>query len=546
MTQPAVIFRKRLETKQDKPVYWTGIVGNGAGVVNVPDRDGFVYVRIDGASVPEEVYNDSIPVANDLAVILGIDPSQPNVKRIWRARYVQGLTGGTLPTQITASRFRWMAPGGGQDPLFVEKRQIMPLRPGPYSGMVVQVARDFVKTASGYVQVNNTTADLTSYRPTTAGYAAWVLLTLNSTGALVLTKGTEVGTTALTMADIPTAPGGSVMELAAVRVYAGQTAVQEARSNTDIIDLRYTSNASGGGDYDPSLIVTKFAAGSYRTYVANGTGLSSALSEANTGDQITLPQGNFGAYDTEYTLPQGAELIGSGMSFYAGGSNICGKLNLSADSIVRDVSVINIAQSSTALVALDAGGITCQLHNVFCYAENVDVGTATAMKSGQNCAHINSIFYAWASATSQNPFDSTATYPGGNAHGSWVEKQYLDQFCYDDDIFDLTSDRAGWDTTNNPDQHARDIYTHTMVHHLPTPGTAGRVVMDNGTNWVDVQTYSTANVSVPPTSAELVSAFGTVPKGFRGTVNDAGGSTTVWSIAYDGTNWYYGTMGKAS
>ncbi len=59
---------------------------------------------------------------------------------------------------------------------------------------------------------------------------------------------------------------------------------------------------------------------------------------------------------------------------------------------------------------------------------------------------------------------------------------------------------------------------------------------------------STANVSTPPTAAELTSAFGapgTVGSGFIGLVDDNGAGTTEYSVWSDGTNWFYTTGVKA-
>jgi len=53
---------------------------------------------------------------------------------------------------------------------------------------------------------------------------------------------------------------------------------------------------------------------------------------------------------------------------------------------------------------------------------------------------------------------------------------------------------------------------------------------------------STANVSNPPTDAELDSAFDTpanLPTGFIGLVDDNGAGTTLWVVVADGSNWWY-------
>ena len=70
---------------------------------------------------------------------------------------------------------------------------------------------------------------------------------------------------------------------------------------------------------------------------------------------------------------------------------------------------------------------------------------------------------------------------------------------------------------------------------------------------VDVlETYqmpnSDANVSNPPTDAELDAAFGlpaVVGDGYIAILDDAGTHTAVWFIASDGAAWWHGALTKA-
>ena len=59
---------------------------------------------------------------------------------------------------------------------------------------------------------------------------------------------------------------------------------------------------------------------------------------------------------------------------------------------------------------------------------------------------------------------------------------------------------------------------------------------------------SDANVSDPPTDAQLDAAFGTpavVGDGYIAILDDAGAGAAVWFIASDGTNWWHGALTKA-
>jgi hypothetical protein len=61
-------------------------------------------------------------------------------------------------------------------------------------------------------------------------------------------------------------------------------------------------------------------------------------------------------------------------------------------------------------------------------------------------------------------------------------------------------------------------------------------------------TYSTANVSNPPTDAQLDTEFGApadVGTNFAALLNDAGGGTNEYLVLSDGTNWLYAALTKA-
>jgi hypothetical protein len=249
------LLNDKFATKQDLIGGWPGQMGDGYGTVNVSSREHYVYVRV--ASQIQEVFNNRVPAENDLLVTVGFDPAQPNLYQVLSTRTSTpgGLTGGAITGYAPAIRYQWMATGGGQDPLFVEKRQYLPLRIGPYSGMTIQVYRDFIWTGSAFAAISTQTVDLTTYVPTTADKAALVLITIDNTGTLVETKGSEVDIADLASSDLPAVPAGTREVLGAVRVYYGQTAIQEARTNTDIVDLRNTWTPAGAGilaDHDHS------------------------------------------------------------------------------------------------------------------------------------------------------------------------------------------------------------------------------------------------------------------------------------------------------
>lgn len=234
-------FKSRMDKKQTVPYTITGTLGDGRGNVLVPNRDNYVYVRLAGSGIAE-VFNNRVPVTYDLPVICGYDPINPTKFQILSIQVMSSESVGFVGQGIgyaPASRYRWMYPAGGQDPLFVETRQIMPLRITPV-GMKIKVHNQVIWNGSAWVVFGGVTeTDLTSYIPTTNGKCLMALITIDNDGLIAVTAGDEVDIADLVVGDIPAPPENTRYILGAVRLYYGQTVIQEARTNTDIVDLRF-------------------------------------------------------------------------------------------------------------------------------------------------------------------------------------------------------------------------------------------------------------------------------------------------------------------
>jgi hypothetical protein len=226
-----------------------GQMGDGFGHLVFNAQANLYYARVAGRI--EVVYCDTIPADNDILVELGRDILLGS-ERPGRFRVLGTRTGSPGGSQVQiqagyapASRYQRDAEGGGQDPLWVQQNQIMPLMTGALSGMTVQLFPGIAYSATDPLYIAYQTISLTAHIPAGADTAALVLLTLNASGTLTATKGAEFTISTLTSTDdllsyCPDAPAGSIYVSSAVRVYYGQTEVQEGRTNTDIIDLRTT------------------------------------------------------------------------------------------------------------------------------------------------------------------------------------------------------------------------------------------------------------------------------------------------------------------
>ena len=244
-------FANKFETKQNVSYTISGLLGNSLGIVKVPNRANYVYVRLAGSGVAE-VFNNRVTAIYDLPVICGYDPVDP---RRFQVLSIQGAITEAVGSSLDfgsgyapANRYRWLYPGGGQDPLMVEGRQFMPLRITPTSGLKFRIESQIIWDGTGWKTFGGSTeTDLTSLVPTTDGKCCMVLITIDEDGIIATTKGNEVDIANLVVTDIPIPPAGTLMVLGSIRLYYGQTAIQEARTNTDIADGRFSGWDEGVG-----------------------------------------------------------------------------------------------------------------------------------------------------------------------------------------------------------------------------------------------------------------------------------------------------------
>jgi hypothetical protein len=234
-------LNKRFSQKQDELRKQPGIMGDGNGNLLVTGVDSFVYVTIGDKAVP--VFNNRVTPQIGVKIWVGYAPEEPNLFQVLSTRsdtptgLNQNFTG-----YAPARRYEWGAVNGGQDPLHVHLRAFSPLKIGMSTagGMNVSLYRGRIWTGTAYKDIATQDIDLTSYIPGTTGKAAFVLITIDNTGTVIKTDGADVDIASLAITDIPTVPNNTAFISGAVRVYNGQTLVQEGRTNTDFVDLRFS------------------------------------------------------------------------------------------------------------------------------------------------------------------------------------------------------------------------------------------------------------------------------------------------------------------
>ncbi len=242
-------FRKVLNKKQNVPVKVSGILGNGVGIVET-GTENRVYVRI--GDVSTTAICESVPHINELPVWVGYNIYDPSVLRILSMRLVDVNEDQQAELGAHAETHRYFGSGigGGTDVLWVDHRQIMALRIfattnvfeiAVFPGVVyINGLPKLIGTLNASGTYKAATIDLGAYVVTTEDKCRLVLITINSSGALVATAGSEVNISALnTENDMPAIPAGTRWVLGAVRLYYGQSDIIEHRDNSDIIDMRW-------------------------------------------------------------------------------------------------------------------------------------------------------------------------------------------------------------------------------------------------------------------------------------------------------------------
>ena len=233
--------RQRIQTAlkkyQHKPLISVGTLGNTSGIVSVPGKPNYVYVTVPGSGTMV-VYNERVAPVPGLPVELGRDPLEPDQYQVINVhRYPQTDTtaspiasGGMAGKH--ASTHNWF----GNDPVYIEKRQLMPFRATATGDMNVFVTRDVAYYDGGWRFISGTNLDMSGYVPATGSLYALVYKDTNEV-IRVSTSGTLRDTSTLTLLDAPQPYPGTV-PMALVRLYSGQSGVFDNPNVTDIVDVR--------------------------------------------------------------------------------------------------------------------------------------------------------------------------------------------------------------------------------------------------------------------------------------------------------------------
>lgn len=231
-------FEEFDNTVQKQPTQYAGILGlpiDGAKIVDVVSRVGFVYVRLrDNLSEVVQVYNDKVSPVYDLPVIIQRNGNKWVVVGRDLNRYDNwGTSAPFLPahgSQHSFDRDR----GTGADPVWVFPDQMMPLLvyPSGTSGAgMLMIAPYMLQRDSDFAYVGNTgTHNLLIYKPTNANAIVGLvgLNTITGNPVVLIASGTPMpgaSTGSSVVAQYAPYPPSDVEPLYLFRLVSGTTSL---------------------------------------------------------------------------------------------------------------------------------------------------------------------------------------------------------------------------------------------------------------------------------------------------------------------------------
>lgn len=191
---------KLWDIKADKVISFSGLLGVeilGNDIVDVPGRQGFVYVRLrDSGNEVIQAYNANVSPVYDLPVLVTRDENNPTFYRIIGrdlSRYARWGASSYLPRHGLQHSFGPSSDGGGGDVTWVYSRQIMPFvvfPSGTYGSDSVTCGAYWYHWSGAWHYAGNTGTSLSAYAPTGSNTARMVLLYLEpESGNLLVATG---------------------------------------------------------------------------------------------------------------------------------------------------------------------------------------------------------------------------------------------------------------------------------------------------------------------------------------------------------------------
>jgi len=224
--------------KADEQVLIPGTLGltiGGGKKVEVPNRIGYVYVRIRGdLSEVVQAYNDKVALVYDLPVLLIRDKVDKNKYRIYDrdiSRYIYWGSSNYIPEHGLTHTFDPNTPG--EDIVWVWGRQIMPLAATPSGtvggpNVIIQEAVWYQNTDWHYFSTTGSQNLIPDYKPTGSS-ANITLLYIDANGNPALASGSSFDAsytgTSQVISYLPTLPDSYGIPVAGIRLVSGSSVI---------------------------------------------------------------------------------------------------------------------------------------------------------------------------------------------------------------------------------------------------------------------------------------------------------------------------------
>lgn len=254
-------FSKSKVAKKPQISAFLGAVIDGAKRVEVPNRSGYVYVRLrNNQSEVFQAFNDSVSPIYDLPVLVERQGNKYNIigRDVERYQSWENEYGTVLPylPRHGASHSHY----AGDDVVFIYSRQFMPmlaLPSGGYGAGQVMIAPSIYQTRNGdWALMGGTgTPSLLPYKPTNTN-AVMVLIALNENSGephLIVGSGSYfsplLSGTAQVIAHIPVCDDPALIPVAAVKLMSGTSNIlwSNIYDVRQFFYVRPTGTSSGGG-----------------------------------------------------------------------------------------------------------------------------------------------------------------------------------------------------------------------------------------------------------------------------------------------------------
>lgn len=352
-----------------------GIPFGGVLTVDVPNRNGYVFVQLRNSSTEViQAFNDQVAPSYGLPVYVKWQGNRYIVMGRDTLRYNDWMSQSSyLPRHGPTHEFD-IDGGGGGDVVFTYQRQIrsfMPTPSGTSSAKGIVIGDYLLANASGtfYYYPQQTTSDLTVWKPTTSG-AVMVLISEDTTNHALrydVNSGSFMSTTYTGTSQIypyiPTIPSQPrYLPIAAVRLVSGTDVIGWG----NIYDVRQMFTQGFGGSSSSQVQDEGIIQGNATVFNFVGAGVTATISGSVAN--INVPGGGGGGGIGGILAEDEGILLGTGTIFNFRGTPITATIS---------GSTIDIFITGTPGAAGPTG--PAGAFGVFAQDEGVPLGTGTVL-----------------------------------------------------------------------------------------------------------------------------------------------------------------------